>query len=109
MLARKVVAGREQIKKLDKQLKDSQVQEPQKSEDSFKSSTEGEETVSSEIEQVSSGPKVTPETIFEVDTNLENMFVLVGSMAGVECIKSGGIGGKNKKGGKKKASVFEVM
>jgi len=84
MLACKTVAGSALSKKLDKQLKDSQVQEPQKSEDSFKSATEGEETVSSETEQVSSGPKVTPETIFEVATNLENRFVLVGSIAGVE-------------------------
>ncbi|XP_070035433.1 uncharacterized protein [Nicotiana tomentosiformis] len=65
MLAHTVVAGKEQIKKINKQLRASQEVEPQKSEDSFKSATEGEETVSSEIEQVKSGPKVTSEVTSE--------------------------------------------
>ncbi|XP_070054283.1 uncharacterized protein [Nicotiana tomentosiformis] len=89
LLARKTVAGSTLSKKLDKQLKDSQVHEPQKSEDSFKSATEGEETVSSEIEQVA--------------TNLENRFVLVGSMPGIETTESGKVGGKNKKGKEKES------
>ncbi|XP_070054157.1 uncharacterized protein [Nicotiana tomentosiformis] len=103
MLARKTIAGSALSKKLDKQLKDSQVQEPQESEDSFKSATEGEETISSKIEQVSFGPKATPETISEVDTNLENSFVLVGSIAGVETTESGEVDGKNKKGKEKES------
>nr|XP_009628259.1 uncharacterized protein LOC104118665 [Nicotiana tomentosiformis] len=51
MLARKVVAGKEQIKKINTQLRESQGVEPQKSEDSFKSATDGEETISSETDQ----------------------------------------------------------
>nr|XP_009629519.1 uncharacterized protein LOC104119656 [Nicotiana tomentosiformis] len=76
MLARKVVATGEQIKKINEQLKPA---------------TEGEETVSSEIEQVTSGPKITSEVIFEVAANLENRFVLVGTMARVETTESGKI------------------
>nr|XP_016461383.1 PREDICTED: uncharacterized protein LOC107784725 [Nicotiana tabacum] len=57
----------------------------------------GEETVYSETEHVSFIPKATPETIAEVDTNLENRFVLVGSIAVIETTESGEVGGKNKK------------
>ncbi|XP_019255108.1 PREDICTED: uncharacterized protein LOC109233694 [Nicotiana attenuata] len=57
---------------MNKQLKANREKKYQKSDESFKSATEGEEIVSSETEQVSSGPKVTPETISEVSRNLEN-------------------------------------
>ncbi|XP_070032525.1 uncharacterized protein [Nicotiana tomentosiformis] len=103
MLAHKVVAGREQIKKINEKLKAGREEEPKKYDESFKSATDGEETVSSETEQVSSGSIVTPETISEITTNLENRFVLVGSMAGVEIIESGEVGGKMKKEKKKKS------
>ncbi|XP_070044877.1 uncharacterized protein [Nicotiana tomentosiformis] len=72
MLAHKVVMGRAQIKKINEKFKARKEEEPQKSDESFKSSTEGEETVSSKTEHVSSGPKVTHETISEVAANLEN-------------------------------------
>ncbi|XP_070056832.1 nuclear localization sequence-binding protein-like [Nicotiana tomentosiformis] len=72
MLARKVVAGGEHIKKINEQLKASQAEEPQKSRDSFKSATDGEESISSETEQETSGPKITSETISEVTKNQEN-------------------------------------
>nr|XP_016515304.1 PREDICTED: uncharacterized protein LOC107832017 [Nicotiana tabacum] len=71
LMARKVVIGGEQIKKINEQFKASREEEPHKSDESFKS-IEGEETASSEIEQVISGPKVTPKIISEVATNLEN-------------------------------------
>ncbi|XP_070045557.1 uncharacterized protein [Nicotiana tomentosiformis] len=51
MITRKVVDGGEQIKKINEQLKASRAKEPQKSKESFKCVTEGEETVSSEIKQ----------------------------------------------------------
>nr|XP_016439545.1 PREDICTED: uncharacterized protein LOC107765418 [Nicotiana tabacum] len=98
MLACKTVAGSALSKKLDKQLKDSQFQESQKSDDSFKSATEGEEIVSSETEHVSSGPKSTSEIISEVDTNLKNRFMLVGSIAGVKTTESGEVGGGSGSG-----------
>ncbi|XP_070037003.1 uncharacterized protein [Nicotiana tomentosiformis] len=97
MLAHKVVIGGETIKKINEQLKASQADEPQNSEDSIKSPTEGEETISSKTEQVTSGPKITSEVISEVAANLENRFALVGTVAGVETTESGKIGGKNKK------------
>ncbi|XP_070050276.1 uncharacterized protein [Nicotiana tomentosiformis] len=81
MLAPKVVTRKEQIKKINKQLMASQGVKPQKSEDSFKSATEGKETVLSEIEQVTSGPKVTSEVTSEATANLETRFVLVGKVA----------------------------
>ena len=41
---------------------------------------------------------------------MKNRFVIVGSKAGVETTKSGGIGGKKRKKKKKKrARVFEVL
>nr|XP_016511843.1 PREDICTED: uncharacterized protein LOC107828956 [Nicotiana tabacum] len=88
MLARKVIAGGQQIKKINEHLRASKADEPQKSEDSFKYATEGEETVSSETEEVTSGPKITSKTISEVAENLENRFVFVGTMAGVETTES---------------------
>ncbi|XP_075102921.1 uncharacterized protein LOC142177608 isoform X1 [Nicotiana tabacum] len=97
ILARKTVVGSELSKKLDEKLKASQAQEPQKSEESFKNATEEEKTVSSEIEQVTSIPKITCEIISEVAANLENRFVLVGNVAGVETTEFGDIGSKNKK------------
>ncbi|XP_070035217.1 protein pxr1-like [Nicotiana tomentosiformis] len=75
MLARKVVAGGEQIKKINEKLKAGQADEPQKSDESFKSATEGEETVAA---------------------NLETRFVLVGTVVGVEIAEYEKIGGKNK-------------
>ncbi|XP_070017636.1 uncharacterized protein [Nicotiana sylvestris] len=100
-MARKIVAGGEQIKKINKQLKVSREKESQKSEDSFKSATEREDSGSSETEQVSSNLKVTLEIISEVATNLENRFVLVGSIAGVDATKSREVGGRIKKGKEK--------
>ncbi|XP_070055286.1 uncharacterized protein [Nicotiana tomentosiformis] len=97
MIARKVVVGGEQIKKINEQLKASRAEEPQKFEESFKCATEGEETVSYKIEQVTSSQKITSETISEVAEKLENSLVLVGTMAGVETTESGKLGGKNKK------------
>ncbi|XP_070056524.1 COP1-interactive protein 1-like [Nicotiana tomentosiformis] len=88
---------REQIKKINEKLKASREEEPQKSDESFKFSTEGEEIVSSETEQVISGPNTTTEIIYEVIANLENMFILVGIVAGVETTESGRIGDKDKK------------
>ncbi|XP_070014365.1 uncharacterized protein [Nicotiana sylvestris] len=88
MLARKVIVGGQQIKKINEHLRASKADEPQKSEDSFKYATEGEETVSSETEEVTSGPKITSKTISEVAENLENRFVFVGTMAGVETTES---------------------
>ncbi|XP_019237340.1 PREDICTED: uncharacterized protein LOC109217535 [Nicotiana attenuata] len=61
MFARKKVDGRELSKKLDAQLKASQAQEPHNSEESYKSATEGEETESSDTENVTSGPDTTTE------------------------------------------------
>nr|XP_016487767.1 PREDICTED: uncharacterized protein LOC107807844 [Nicotiana tabacum] len=60
MIARKTTDGSEQIKKINEKLKASQAEEPQKSEESFKSTTEEEEIVSSEIEQVISGFGASP-------------------------------------------------
>ncbi|XP_070049229.1 uncharacterized protein [Nicotiana tomentosiformis] len=97
MLARKIVAGSELSKKLDAQLKASQDQEPQNSEESFKSAIEGEETGSSDTEQVTSGPNTTAKVISELAENLENMLILVGSVVDVESSESRRIGGKNKK------------
>ncbi|XP_070007189.1 uncharacterized protein [Nicotiana sylvestris] len=97
MMARKVVVGGEQINKINENLKANREEEPQKSDESFKSTTKGEETVPSESEQVTSSPKVNLETIFVVAMNLKNTFVLVVYMPGVESTKSGKVGGKNKK------------
>lgn len=102
-MARKVVVDGEQILKINEQLNVSRKEEHQKSDDSFKFATEGEETVSFETEQVSSGPKVSPEIISDVATNLKNRFVLVGSIAGVETTESVKVGGKNEKGKEKKS------
>nr|XP_016450327.1 PREDICTED: uncharacterized protein LOC107775152 [Nicotiana tabacum] len=92
MLACKVVAGGEQIKKINEQLKAGKENEPQKSKDSFKSATKGEETVSSETEQVISRPKITSEVISEVTVNLKNRFILVGTVDEIETTESGKIG-----------------
>ncbi|XP_070003528.1 uncharacterized protein [Nicotiana sylvestris] len=97
MMTCKVVVGGEQIKKINEKLKAGREKEPQKYDESFKSATEGEETVPSKTEQVTSGPKFTPQIISEVATNLETRFVLVGTVAGVETTESGRVGGKNKK------------
>ncbi|XP_070047029.1 uncharacterized protein [Nicotiana tomentosiformis] len=82
---------------------------PRKSDESFKSAIEGEETVSSEIERITSGPKITSEIIFEVAANLENRFVLVGTVAGVKTTESGKIGGKNKRRKKMKVRMLKAM
>ncbi|XP_070039698.1 CUE domain-containing protein 5-like [Nicotiana tomentosiformis] len=97
MLARKTVAGSELSKKLDAQLKARQAQEPQNSEESFKSATEGEETGSSDTEKVTSDPNTTIEVIYKLAENMENMFILVGSVVDIESFESIRIGGKNKK------------
>nr|XP_016465685.1 PREDICTED: uncharacterized protein LOC107788522 [Nicotiana tabacum] len=68
MFARKKVAGKELSKKLNAQLKASQAQEPKNSDDSFNSTTRGEETG----------------------------FTLVRSVVDVETPESRKIGGKNK-------------
>ncbi|XP_070040611.1 uncharacterized protein [Nicotiana tomentosiformis] len=103
MLARKVVAGKEQLKKINKQLRASQGVESQKSEDSFKYATEREETVSSETEEVKFGPKVTSAVTSEVTANLETRFVLEGKTTGVDTAESEKMGGKNKKGKEKES------
>ncbi|XP_070043255.1 uncharacterized protein [Nicotiana tomentosiformis] len=103
-IARKTVARSELSHKLDEQLKASVVQEPQIFEESFKSATEWEETISSETKQVTSSPKITSEIISEFTENLENRFVLVGTVADVETTESGNIGGKDKKKKKEKES-----
>ncbi|XP_019252849.1 PREDICTED: uncharacterized protein LOC109231659 [Nicotiana attenuata] len=54
MMARKDVVGGEKTKKINEKLKASREEEPQKSDESFKSATKGEETVSSKSEQVCS-------------------------------------------------------
>ncbi|XP_019239922.1 PREDICTED: uncharacterized protein LOC109219905 [Nicotiana attenuata] len=97
MLARKKVAGRELSKKLNTQLKASQAQEPQNSDESFKSATEGEEIGSSDTEHVTSGTNTTNEVISVVVENLENRFTLVGFVVDVETSESRKRGGKNKK------------
>ncbi|XP_070055268.1 uncharacterized protein [Nicotiana tomentosiformis] len=97
IFARKTVVGSELSKKLDAQLKASQAQNPQNSEESFKSATEGEENRSSDSEQVTSGQNTTTEVISELAENLENRFILVGSVVDVESSESRRIGGKNKK------------
>ncbi|XP_070003438.1 protein PXR1-like [Nicotiana sylvestris] len=68
------VAEGEQIKKINKQLKANQADEAQKFEDYFKFANEREEIVSSETEQVISGPNITSETISEVAENIENSY-----------------------------------
>ncbi|XP_070042495.1 DEK domain-containing chromatin-associated protein 2-like [Nicotiana tomentosiformis] len=103
MIARKVIAGREQIKKINKRLKAGREEEPQKSDESFKSATEGKEMVSSETEQVTYSLKVTTQIIFEIATNLETRFVLVGTVAGVETTEFGKVGSKNEKRKEKKS------
>ncbi|XP_070010408.1 uncharacterized protein [Nicotiana sylvestris] len=60
---------------------------------------QGEESGSSETEQVSSDSKISPKTISKIAANLENRFV--GSIVGVETTKSGEVGGKNEKEKKK--------
>nr|XP_016445372.1 PREDICTED: ABC transporter F family member 4-like [Nicotiana tabacum] len=57
----------------------------------------GEKAISSEIEQVAFGPKVVSEIISEVAENLENIFVMIVTIAGVEITKSRNIGSKDKK------------
>ncbi|XP_070004984.1 uncharacterized protein [Nicotiana sylvestris] len=96
MFARKKVAGKELSKKLDAQLKASQAQEPQNSDDSFKSATEGEEIGSSDNEQVNSGTHTTNEVISVVVENLDNKFTLVGFVMDVETSESRKRGDKNK-------------
>ncbi|XP_009762298.1 uncharacterized protein [Nicotiana sylvestris] len=108
MMARKVVIGEEQIKKINEKLKASREEEPQKSDESFKSATEGEEIVSSKTEHVTCGPKVTPKTISEVATNSETRFVLIGTVAGVETTESGKIGVWSKESAGEEESVRET-
>ncbi|XP_070043149.1 uncharacterized protein [Nicotiana tomentosiformis] len=83
MIARRIVASKEQAKKLNKKLQANQAKEPQNSDDSFWSATEGEELVSSKTEHVTSK---FPTSKFgsEIVENLKNRFVLVRSMAGIE-------------------------
>ncbi|XP_070056343.1 uncharacterized protein [Nicotiana tomentosiformis] len=97
MIAHNTVVGSALSKKLDAQLKARQAQEPKNSEESFKSSTEGEEYGSSDTEQVTSSPNTTTEVISELAENLENMFILVGFVVDEESSESRRIGGKNKK------------
>nr|XP_016486503.1 PREDICTED: uncharacterized protein LOC107806784 [Nicotiana tabacum] len=75
MLARKVVARREQIKKINEKLKAGREEEPQKSEESFKSATGGKKRF----------------------LLRQNRIVLVGSMAGFETTEFGKLGGEKKK------------
>nr|XP_016484122.1 PREDICTED: uncharacterized protein LOC107804704 [Nicotiana tabacum] len=70
ILARKTVAGSALSKKLNVQLKASQDQEPQNSDDSFKSATAGVEIGSSDTEQVTSSRNTTTEVISKLAENV---------------------------------------
>ncbi|XP_070006018.1 uncharacterized protein [Nicotiana sylvestris] len=97
MLARKTVARSTLSRKLNAQLQASQAQESQKSDDSFKSATKGEGIESSDSEQVTSRTNTTNEVISVLVENLENWFVLVGSVVDVKTPESRKRGGKNKR------------
>lgn len=85
MLSCIIVASREQTKKINKKLNASQVEESQKLDESSKPATEGEEPVSFQAEQVTSRFKFS-NVASQVAENLEKIFVLVGTIVGVESV-----------------------
>ncbi|XP_009778058.1 uncharacterized protein [Nicotiana sylvestris] len=97
MLARKTVATGALSRKLKAQLKASQAQDSQNSDDSFKSASEGGGTRSSDSDQVTSMQNPSTEVISDLAEDLENRFILVGSIVDVETTESRRRGGKNKR------------
>ncbi|XP_070013208.1 uncharacterized protein [Nicotiana sylvestris] len=94
MLARKTVARGALSKRLNAQLKASQAQESEHSDNSFKSASEGEGTGSSDYEKIQSSPSKVRSVLVQ---SVENRFVLVGSVRNVEMPESRRRGGKNEK------------
>ncbi|XP_070020695.1 uncharacterized protein [Nicotiana sylvestris] len=78
----------------------SQAQNSEKSDDSFKSASEGEGTGFSDSEKVQNPPSEVCSVLVE---NLDNRFFLVGSVRNVEIPKSRRRGGKNKSEKEKKS------
>ncbi|XP_070010170.1 uncharacterized protein [Nicotiana sylvestris] len=93
MLARKTVATSALLKRLNAQLKASQAQESEHSDNSFKSASEGKGTRSSDSEKIQSSPS---EVRYVLVESVENRFVLVGSVRNVEMPELRRRGGKNK-------------
>ncbi|XP_070015441.1 uncharacterized protein [Nicotiana sylvestris] len=93
MLARKTVAIGALSRKLNEKLKPSQAQDSENSDDSFKSASEWEGTGSSDSEKAQNPPSKARSALAE---NLENKFVLVGSVRNVELPKLRRRGSKNK-------------
>ncbi|XP_070011068.1 uncharacterized protein [Nicotiana sylvestris] len=93
ILARKTVATGELSKKLNAKLKASQAQDSENSDDSFKSTSEGEGTGSSDSEKAQNPPSKVRSVLVE---NLDNRFVLVRSVMNMEMPESRRRGGKNK-------------
>ncbi|XP_070026335.1 uncharacterized protein [Nicotiana sylvestris] len=93
ILARKTVATSALSKKLNDKLKPRQAQESENPDDSFKSESEGEGTGSSNSEKAQNSPSKVSSALAE---NLENRFVLIGSVRNVELPELGRIGGKKK-------------
>ncbi|XP_070007550.1 uncharacterized protein [Nicotiana sylvestris] len=92
MFARKIVATGALLKILNAQLKASQAQESEHSDDSFKSASEGEGTRSSDSEKIQNSPSAVHSVLVE---SVENRFV-VGSVRDVEMPELRRRGSKNK-------------
>ncbi|XP_070007456.1 uncharacterized protein [Nicotiana sylvestris] len=100
MLARKTVATGALSNKLNAKLKASQAQDSENSDDSVKSASEGEGTGSSDSEKAQNPPSEVRSVLVE---NLDNRFVLVGSVMNMEIPESRRRGGKNKSEKEKKS------
>ncbi|XP_019257730.1 PREDICTED: splicing regulatory glutamine/lysine-rich protein 1-like [Nicotiana attenuata] len=97
MLARKTVATGALSSKLNAQLKASQGKDSKNSDDSFKSVSEREGTGSSDSEQATSVQNPSTEVISDLTENLENRFVLLGSVVDVETTELRRRGGENER------------
>ncbi|XP_070028631.1 uncharacterized protein [Nicotiana sylvestris] len=95
MLARKIVASEVLSKKLKEKLKANQVQDSKSNFDSesYKSTSEGEGTGSSDSEKAQESHSKVISLLFE---NLETRFVLVGPIKEIELPEVGRSGGKKK-------------
>ncbi|XP_019230875.1 PREDICTED: uncharacterized protein LOC109211759 [Nicotiana attenuata] len=93
MIARKNMTTGALSKRLNAQLKASQAQESEHSDDSFKSASEREGTGSSDSEKIQTSPFEVRSVLVE---SVENRFVLVSSVRNVEMPELRRRGGKNK-------------
>ncbi|XP_070010457.1 uncharacterized protein [Nicotiana sylvestris] len=91
MHARKTVASGTLLKKLNEQLKASQAQDSDS--ESYKSASQGEGPGSSDSKKTQESP---PRVSSSLSENLENRFILVGSIRDVELPESRRSGGKKK-------------